>query len=403
MVNVIVLDTETADFMPKSKLTLDDVIKLGYFSLDDVPICFQLSYIMDNSVRRQIRDCLGKPPIDISISCSEITNMIQSELNKLTIQSDGSYIKLNETNEFKELKTLVETSNKDELYIVGHNIQFDVDVLRREGLDLSKCKLIDTLQLSKRFDKDLEFNRLHYLLYAKPNVYEVVKNLTISDKISSISKTQPLTPHNSLYDVFITNTILQEYKALVLEMDGVSEKNVYEKLYELSNTPFELELIPFGINKGKPIKEMDTNSILWFMKQEITEINFKYSLDKELDNRGGIKSIISKLSDYEINKLLTNNDNLEFKTLLENKNVKEEQIVTLGFGKHKDTNIQDVEESYLSWIKNNNTSAQVIDKIDKELLRRSELVKTNTSTIDSEKKEVEKTLNSNFLEDFLNN
>lgn len=404
---VVVLDTETADFIPKSKLTLEDAQKLGYESLDDLPICFQLSYLIEKGSgnRRLIRDCLGKPPIDISISCSEITNMVQSELEKLTIKEDGSFITIQETNEFKELKDLVENTNKDELYIVGHNIPFDVDVLKREGLDLSKCKLIDTLQLSKRFDKDLEFNRLHYLLYGKENIYNIVQTITSNDKIVDIAKVKPLTPHNSLYDVCITNTLLQEYKSLVLEMDGVDEKNVCEKLYELSNTPFEIDVVPFGFNKGKQISELDTSSILWFMKQDITEINFKYTLEKELDKRGGIKQILSKLSDYEANKLLTNIESESFKNLLENRhNVEiENKVITLGFGKHKDTNIQDVDSSYLEWVQKNNTNPTILSIISTELNRRKENLNVNEQTTKtSEKEDVDKTLKSNALEDFLN-
>lgn len=65
------------------------------------------------------------------------------------------------------------------------------------------------------------------------------------------------------------------------------------------------------------------------------------------------------------NEIKVEKDNIEFKdvTIID-------EIITLGFGKHKDTNIKDIDESYLFWVKNNNTNVKIIEKIDKELNRR---------------------------------
>lgn len=408
MPHLIILDTETADFMPKSKLTLDDVISLGYFSLDDVPICFQLSYIHDNGTKKNIRDCFGRPPIPISISCSEITNIIQDDIDKLTIKDDGSFTLLKDTPEFKELYNLINSTNNNDIYVVGHNIDFDIDVLLREGLDLRNCKLIDTLQLSKLFDVDSEFNRLHYLLYSKPNILNVVRNLTSSDKISSISKTGNLTPHNALYDVFITNTLLNEYKSLALEMNGVNKDNVLEKLYELTYKPFVIEKIPFGLYKDTNIKNLTDDKLMFVSKTDITEKNYKYSLELEINKRGGYNHLLSKLNDYELKKLLNNPEyftNLNFKSLVEQaienrKKPNVNLIVTLGFGKYKDTNIQDIEESYLLWLQKNNSNKETLDKLDRELTRRS--ISNNLNSSIPEPVKIDAVINSNDLEDFLN-
>jgi hypothetical protein len=86
----------------------------------------------------------------------------------------------------------------EEIYLVGHNVKYDIEIMRREGLDLSKCKAIDTLQLARYLDKESESHRLTYLLYAKEEVLNATRELVQLDQIKNVAKIQPMSAHNSL-------------------------------------------------------------------------------------------------------------------------------------------------------------------------------------------------------------
>lgn len=415
MAKLIVLDTETAELMTKTKLTNEDAIELGYENLDNLPICFQLSYmVINDNDRKKIRDAIGKPPIPLNFEASEATGMHNNVLDRLTKKEDGSNIKIQDTSEFNELKEMINEleQNNEEFYIVGHNIKFDIDVMRREGLDLSNVKVIDTLQLSKRLDEGYEFNRLSYLLYRKEGVYDIVNNIISNQKIQDISKIKPLTSHNSLHDIFTTNTIFQEYKSLILDMEGVNNENIYQKMHELSVTPFEIKHIPYGFRKDTDINELNVGELFWYLKTEDIEMNFKYTIDKIVESWGGYHKVISDLSDYEINRLLTDNKNKEFVELINNviNGVdQEERIIKLGFGKHKNDNIQEIPRNYLEWVQSTTKDEVTKRVVFNELNRRDGLNKEinqdnalkSGSKVNVEKEETIEEIN-NSLDNFMN-
>lgn len=47
--------------------------------------------------------------------------------------------------------------------IVGHNVFFDINMLRTHGIDLSKNKVLDTFELSEIFSQDAESLNLSFL------------------------------------------------------------------------------------------------------------------------------------------------------------------------------------------------------------------------------------------------
>lgn len=175
MKRILILDTETSNLPDNINLSEEELSNIGVKDNNNVPLAYQLSYLFDNGQKRFFADCIGKPILPISIASSEITHVTNKDIEELTLKEDGSYLKLTENKEFKDLVNLVETVNNEEIYLVGHNVKYDIEIMRREGLDLSKCKAIDTLQLARFLDKESESHRLTYLLYAKEECFKCNK------------------------------------------------------------------------------------------------------------------------------------------------------------------------------------------------------------------------------------
>ena len=409
MNRILVIDSETIDLPSNIVLTDEELKELGYESVDKLPLAYQISYMYDNGSKRVFADCIGKPVIPISIASSEITHVTNKDVDELTLKEDGSYASIREAKEFKDLEDLLAKVNNEEIYVVGHNISYDVDVLSRENIDLSKCKLIDTLQLARFFDKDSEAYRLTYLTYAKEEVLEATREMIKLDQLKNIAKIQPLSAHNSLFDVVATNYLLTHYRDRLLEMNkDLTLENVYEELHKIATTPFLIEEVPFGGSKGKIINELNASEIFWIYKMDINEINFKYSLDKRIEALGGMENLVKQMSNYDIEKLLGSNPdyftNEDFKdTLKKELDSRSNGIVTLGFGKHKDEDIQALKTDYLVWVRDNNSNPTTMKKVTQELDRRSGLTKNIDTNIEKKPEEQQsKAIEDNALEDFLN-
>lgn len=416
MNKILVLDTETVDLPSNLKFEEEELRALGYHSNDDIPLAYQLAYMYDDGKKRVFKDCVGHPELPISIASSEITHVTNKDIKELTLQEDGSYITLKETPEFNVIKDLIEKTNNEEIYVVGHNISFDLDILKREGLDLSNCKAIDTLQLSRALDKDYESNRLTYLTYAKEEVLEATRELVKLDQISSVSKVQPMSAHNALFDVVATSHLITHYRDRVLENNKeFTMENVYEELHRITITPFLMEEVPFGVNKGKIITEMNESELMWILKMDINDMNYKYSLEEHLNTFGGYDAVIKRMSNYDLEKLINSNPDYFTNEDLKQKLITEQTsrdvgFITLGFGKHAETNIESIDKSYLEWVRDNNKNPSTMKKVSEELNRRASM-ELNSKAIEIKptiaketlSKVEEKTQSSdNLLEDFLN-
>jgi len=78
-----------------------------------------------------------------------ITNELISDYISLT-HEDRTYI----TNNFFT-----------DSYIIAHNINFDLNILNNDNIQLNNCKIIDTLKLAKDILEDAEAYNLQYLRY----------------------------------------------------------------------------------------------------------------------------------------------------------------------------------------------------------------------------------------------
>ena len=146
--------------------------------------------------------------------------------------------------------------------IVGHGIKFDVDIVsesaRRAALQhtLDKNTLIDTLRLARLYGQSptnaLDVLRRHFNI-------------------------EPQGAHRAMGDVLVN---MQVFFHLTRKF-----KNLRDVLESLEN-PIEMKNFPLGKHKGRPMKEIPLNYLVWASKQEFDQ-DLLFSIQKELRRRKG--------------------------------------------------------------------------------------------------------------------
>jgi len=153
---------------------------------------------------------------------------------------------------FKDSKSYTFLQNINDFVVVGHNIQFDLEMLYKEGIKASKY--IDTLQITRHFYPELKQYKLQYLRYYFP-----------------LKTKETIIPHSSEGDVIV----------LKLLFNKLYEKNQnIEKLIELSKTPALMKYIPFGKYKGLEFQEVlkkDKRYFAW-MERTFGDKNMIYTI-----------------------------------------------------------------------------------------------------------------------------
>lgn len=258
MKKILVLDTETIDTI-ENKNNGED-------------ICTQLSFIDVNN--KAIYDNYCKPALykEMTVSAMEFTEITPEFLEDKP--------KVEETESYKMLKTILSNSN-DEIYVVGHNIDFDLEVIKRTGIDISNVKKICTLKLARYINDSLglplESCRLKHLKYAfklylkrnEQNLEDFTINKTSVNSLSSMS-------HNAVNDILDCLELLRYIQT--------SYHITLEEAHKLTVEPLELIFIPSGKLKGQRIQDLDYNSLVWH-RDNFYCTDTKYACIKELERR----------------------------------------------------------------------------------------------------------------------
>lgn len=133
----------------------------------------------------------------------------------------------------------------DTTYLIGHNVQYDLKVLRNAGVNLSKIKPICTCVLARQFFSELpKFSLGALLAHFYPNDKATYQNHA----------------HGAYHDVLFTHKVLMALN----ERIGVND---FETLF-LKSLP---TIMPFGKHKGKKISQVPIDYRLWLAKQDIDE------------------------------------------------------------------------------------------------------------------------------------
>ena len=243
----IVLDTETIN---KIENTTND-------------ICTQISFLDIDSSLILNDYCKPDDYLDMLVEAMEKTGITPEFLEDKP--------KVQDTKAWKCLNLL--TTN--ELLVIGHNIAFDIEVIKRTGINVDNIIKIDTLKIARALNdaQGLIWDscRLSYLKY-KLKLYlnrdEIDKRYGITETLSS---------HNSLNDIL---DALALYKYFIKEYELTEQEMI-----NISSNPLELIYIPSGKHKGIKISELDYNSLVWY-KDNFYCSDTKYSCELELKKRG---------------------------------------------------------------------------------------------------------------------
>lgn len=203
-----------------------------------------------------------KPPLPISIDAMSVTHIT----NRM--------VENQEPFDVSEAKTELSRILGEGNVLVAHNARFDVEMLRREGVEAPL--FIDTFKVSYALDENNEIPRyaLQYLRY--------YFDLEVPDA----------TAHSALGDVRVLVAIFDFLfaKMFVVYQD---EAKVLEEMMAISERPLLFRTFTFGKYTGRSIKEVaseDPGYVAWLFNQKVMnrengeddDENWIYTLDTYL-------------------------------------------------------------------------------------------------------------------------
>ena len=245
MAYYVLFDTETTGNQEE-----DRVIQFG-------------AMIVDQKGKIEAFDELCSTSTPIKLEAMEVHNITPDLIEGKPLAID--------TNFYKRLEEL----NSSENFLIAHNINFDLEMIKKEGF-VNKYQIIDTLRCAKHLFAELPYHRLQYIRYAldlyKSEVTEANKyNITIK-------------AHDAIGDVLVMKLFLSKLVGKCREI--YPDYNPMEKLADLSKTPVFIRTFKFGKYKGKDVEEVakiDANYLNW-MRTSMSDLDedMKYTLDKVL-------------------------------------------------------------------------------------------------------------------------
>ena len=245
MAKYILFDTETTGNQEH-----DRIIQIG-------------AMIVHSKDEIEVFDELCMAPVPISIEAMEVHN-ITPEL----IADKGLY----DETDFA-LKLL--QYNKEENYLIAHNIAFDLAMLEKEGFE-NNYTLIDTLRCAKHLLPQSPNHRLQYLRYAL-ELYQIEQKEAQTLGIT-------IKAHDAIGDVLVMKLLLS--RLIRLTQENFPAVNPMQKLVELTLTPVMIKTFKFGKYKDREISEIaneDRGYIQWMRANLDLDGDMQYTLDHYLN------------------------------------------------------------------------------------------------------------------------
>lgn len=154
----------------------------------------------------------------------------------------------------QEWWSVLQSYGTDPLVICGHNVWFDIEMIRKHVPWPPALQVIDTYQIAHRLDPELPSHKLESLY----SVYGTRGDVQA---------------HDALEDCWMVRDILLAY----LERTGKSILEMVEWLQE----PFLLHKMPFGKFKGQPFSEINAG-YLGFMLRKDLSADVRHSMQQAL-------------------------------------------------------------------------------------------------------------------------
>ena len=159
---------------------------------------------------------------------------------------------------WRKLQDLI---NSDGNVMVAHNAAFDVDMLKKEGIEPKN--VICTMKLARHFDKEgviPKYGLQYQRYYLKLNV--------------------DATPHTALGDILVLEALFNRiYAKAVIEFGD----DTVAKMIELSNKPVLYRRMPFGKHKGLKMEEVPVDYLQWLAGTDLEE-DLKYTVERLLNS-----------------------------------------------------------------------------------------------------------------------
>lgn len=142
-------------------------------------------------------------------------------------------------------------------YIIGHNIDFDVNVIGNPDV-----KRICTLAISRYLFPDNEGHSLGAMMYRMYDDADYVRHLRAEASFEALAE-RLTNAHSAYYDCFFNKELL-DY--ILYKM--ADKPNNWEELYHYSEMARIPTVMPFGKHKGTLIADMPMSYCSWAIKQD---------------------------------------------------------------------------------------------------------------------------------------
>lgn len=276
MSKIIFLDTETTGVGASDRL-----IQIGAVAME-VDTFLNGTWGDDLDSNIVVIDSIYNPNTPINIEAMSIhhitTEMVESNS---TFKDSLDYSLLNDL--------LSDESN----YLICHNTTFDISMIKKEGIN-PKCKVIDTLSLSRDLYRESPKHKLQYLRYWL-NLYkeESKCDWIVNGNVSA---------HSALSDVVVLILLFKKMIDVGYSIDELLKKSIepIKSANGSSNGSSEF-VMPFGKYKGMSLTDLVKNyrSYATWAVDNMTALkeDVKVELKKLLDPSGELENVKSEFRD----------------------------------------------------------------------------------------------------------
>ena len=207
---------------------------------------------------RLIELCIGFP--DNSISTWRFKNVVPIDVKAMSVHGitpemleDKSYFLNSEI--YLYLQTWLPKS-----IVIGHNVDFDLEMLYKEGLP-KPYAFIDTLQVSRHIFPGLDSYSLQFLRY-ELKLYK--------------DETQKLLPHSAESDVIVLKLLFDRLKKEIKD-----DVNSLSWMLRFTEQPALISKMPFGKYKGLSFEWLANHQpgyLRWFRSNVVMDKNLVYTM-----------------------------------------------------------------------------------------------------------------------------
>lgn len=197
--------------------------------------------IKERGIASPVLNALYNPPVPISIESKSIHHITEKII--------GDRPKFKEAEEYNKIKSLFEDIN---VVSVAHNAKFDVGMLMKEGIAVSKT--ICTMKVAMALDTNdvIPSYRLQFLRYY------------LGIEITGVNA------HDAWGDVVVLEELFERLLVKLVKEKG-SEEEAVKEMIKISSQPSIIRTIRFGKYSGQKISDIvttDKGYLEWLLKQK---------------------------------------------------------------------------------------------------------------------------------------